>query len=442
MKKRIFYIIIFIILLPALVSGAEYHLNIDDRLSISVWGHDDLQAEVIVGPDGRINLPLVGSIRVEGMTLNELKEEVKARYAEYIKNPEINIDLKEYKRGRIMVLGEVRNPGSYQLQPGDRVLDAVSRAGGFNQSASLQEIKLSRGQEVIILDLQAINTGGSIIDNHRLQDGDVLFIAQTLIEVNIVGEVQRPGRYQFEQGAKLTDLLSEAGGLKTAASLSGEFSNAGQQQLINLDELLAGRLDNPLLNDGDMLFIPEDRSEVTISGAVQKPGSYPWEDGLTLSTLLARAGNRTAAGNLEEIRLVRRDDSEEIINLAVYLNEGKSGNNPLLRPGDSIFIPEKNYQVAVLGEVNRPGAYEWNPELKLSGLLARAGNPTERGDTGRINLTRQDGLEEEINLLEDDPLLQPGDTVELKETDSFDWQKLFNFVSGLNLIKDFLDIEW
>lgn len=444
MKKGIYlFTLIFIILLSTLIVAAEYRLNIDDRLVISVWGHEDLQAEVIVGPDGTINLPLVGSIKAEGLTVTELTQKVTAKFAEYIKNPQVNIALKEYRRASIMVLGEVNRPGAYILEPGSRVLDAISLAGGFNKSASLDDIKLTRGEKVQALDLEAVLSGGNLAGNTLVQDGDVIYVPETLIEVNIVGEVKRPGRYELQRGVKLTDLLAEAGGLTMTAAVTGEYTTTdNHKELINLKNLLSGKTGNPVLKDGDMLYIPESRARITINGEVQKPGTYPWEEGLTLSALLARAGNRTATGDLEKVRLIHADNTEEVINLAGYINEGKVENNPVLEPGDSVFIPEKSFEVTVLGEVNRPGAYSWKPELKLSGLLARAGNPTERGDTDNIIITRQDGTIEEINFEENDPVLKPGDTVTLEEVNSIDWQKVFTYIAGFKLIKDFLEIDW
>jgi polysaccharide export outer membrane protein len=443
MKKGIiFTALVLIIILATSLMAAEYHLHIDDRLLISVWGHEDLQAEVIVGPDGTINLPLVGSIKAEGLTVTELTQKVTAKFAEYIKNPQVNIALKEYKRTSIMVLGEVNRPGAYKLEPGSRVLDAISLAGGFNKTASLGVIKLTRGEKVQALDLEAVLSGGNLAGNILVQDGDVIYVPETLIEVNIVGEVKRPGRYELQRGVKLTDLLAEAGGLTMTAAVIGEYTTATDKELINLKDLLAGKTGNPVLKDGDMLYIPESRARITINGEVQKPGTYPWEEGLTLSALLARAGNRNAAGDLEKVRLIHADNTEEVINLAGYINEGKVENNPVLEPGDSVFIPEKSFEVTVLGEVNRPGAYSWKPELKLSGLLARAGNPTERGDTDNIIITRQDGTIEEINFNETDPVLKPGDTVTLEEVNSIDWQKVFTYIAGFKLIKDFLEIDW
>ncbi len=522
MKKVIYiYTLVFIIILSSIVIANEYRLHIDDRLVISVWGHQDLQTEAIVGPDGTLNLPLVGSFKAEGLALSELKEIVTTKYAEYLKNPQVNIALKEYKRASIMVLGEVIKPGTYQLEPGSRILDAISLAGGFNKNALLDEIKLTRGEEVTILNLEAVQTGKKMVEDILLEDGDVLYIPETLIEVNMVGEVKRPGRYEFQRGVKLTDLLAEAGGLTMTAAVAGEYTSDTEKELINIEDLLAGRIENPLLKDGDMLFIPEsllevnivgevqkpgryqlkqgtkltdllaqagglnptagligeyttgdtkhelnlqeiiagrlnapllkdgdmlyipeNRAEITINGEVQKPGTYPWEEGLTLSALLARAGNRTQTGNLEKVRLIHADNTELIINLAGYINEGKSGNNPVLQPGDSVFIPEKNFEVTVLGEVNHPGAYDWKPELKLSGLLARAGNPTERGNIDNITLSRQDGTIEKVNFTDTDPVLKPGDTVTINEVSSIDWQKVFTYIAGFKLIKDFLEIDW
>ncbi len=541
MKKRNnIYITFFLLLVIFYTVGSvnipagEYRLQQDDQLGISVWGHPDLASEVSVGPDGTVSLPLVASIKVEGLTTTEVSKLLTDKYAEYLKNPQVNVLLKSYRKTRVMVLGEVKNPGTYQLEENRRLLEVISLAGGPTEMAALEEVRLSRGEEVTILNLQGLLEGTTIEGNYLIEDGDVIYLPEGIIEVSIMGEVRNPGRYKLESEAKLTDLIATAGGLTEKAALELEYTTADKLEKIKIASLLNGSLqDMPQLKDGDMVYIAEGNFEISILGEVQRPGIYQWTEGMRLTDLLARAGNQTEYGNINEVKVIHPDNSTDFYNLAQYFKEGDMANNPYLQAGDSIYldrgdfeitvmgevkkpgtypwkegqrlsdilavagnqtefgdisrvlitgennpsqyfdlneyieegnplanpeieagdsiyISKKVFQVSILGEVNRPGIYSWHQEMRLDKLLAEAGNQTERGDIENIKILHQDGSSQEINLeeyFEDsktgvNPLLKPGDTIKIEEVNGLNWEKVFGYVTGAKLIKDFLDIEW
>ena len=373
-KIKTIKLLIFIFIFPLVITNiqaAEYRLQQDDSLNILVWGHPDLSVSNSIDPDGEISLPLLGKVKAEGLTIDELRELLEEGYSEYIREPRVSLSLLSYKRSQVMILGQVRNPGTYELSGETRVLQLIARAGGPTGMAALEQLKLSRGEEVLEIDLQALLNGTNPAENYLLQDGDVLYLPEEVLELSIFGEVARPG-------------------------------------------------------------------------------SYPWREGKRLSELLAEAGNQTGSGDLSNIRITYPDGSMEYVNFLAYLQDIYPDADPVLPAGSSIYIGKKAFEVNILGEVNRPGIYSWHEGMRLDKLLAQAGNQTERGDLENVKIIHQDGSTETVNLAAyfaaeeggANPLLQPGDTVKIEEIKGIDWQKVFNYVSGAKLIKDFLGLEW
>lgn len=456
-KKLVFITLVFIFFFftGQNIYAEGYKLNINDQIYISVWGYPELQQKAAVGPDGTISFPLIGAVRAEGLTVNELGDKIKGELSKYIKNPEVNISLLTYRESRVMVIGAVNRPGTYQLVSGQRILDIISLAGGIGPTGDMSSVMLTRGDEVIKIDLESMLTGEKDREdkNYLLEDGDVLYIPESTVGVTILGEVKQPGRYKIKKGLRLSDLLAMAGSLTEKAELTATYTSEDSIRRVNLEALLAGDMEeNPVLKEGDSVFVPQTSYQVTVAGKVNKPGIYPWNKGLRLADIMARAGNHTEQGNIKKVKVIHQDGSSEYYDFEKYIFQNLEEENPLLRPGDNVFIAEheKGSRVTVLGEVNNPGTYPWDRNLHLTDLLARAGNQTEKGNLEDIKIIHGDGSYEQVNLeeyfskniKENNPLLERGDIVLVNESDSIDWEKVFFFVGGFNAIKDLLEIDW
>lgn len=124
---------------------SEYVIGEEDELFISVWQEEDLKSEVIVRPDGKISFPLVGDIPVAGLTFTQLNEEITQRLKNYIKYPVVSIVLRKLGGKKIIVLGEVTNPGVHSVTGEKTLLEAIALAGGFTQHAVSSSVILIRG---------------------------------------------------------------------------------------------------------------------------------------------------------------------------------------------------------------------------------------------------------------------------------------------------------
>lgn len=170
------------------VSGAsyagEYLLGPGDLLQIGVWGHEDLAATVEVRPDGKISFPLVGDLAAEGLSSSTLGTNLAQALAQYVKDPQVTVIVKEFRPLRVSVLGQVEHPGQYPLKNGSRLMDALAAAGGPKERAALQGVRIYPGGNVSNQARSSLGKGGllfegDIKENPEIAEGDIVFVPET-----------------------------------------------------------------------------------------------------------------------------------------------------------------------------------------------------------------------------------------------------------------------
>ena len=237
--------------------AADYKLTSGDELYISVWGYPDLQQNVVVGPDGQVSFPMIGKVQAEGLTINQLTDVMTKKLKQYIKIQEsqINIVFRKYEQVRVMILGEVKKPGAYQVRPGEKVLNLVSLAGGTTQVADMNDLKLRRDDKSLTIDLEALLTGTQSKQgqNYQLQEGDTLYVPKGVVEVNVLGEVKSPGSYEVKKGSRVSDVVAKAGGTTNQVAAKIKYISDDKEEELVLDELLQGQTKNPIVKEGDTI---------------------------------------------------------------------------------------------------------------------------------------------------------------------------------------------
>lgn len=160
--------------------GPEYKVLPGDILKISVWGEEELQDQVLVRPDGGISFPLCGDISAKDRSIVELEEEITSRLTRYISNPVVSVSVAEILGNRIYVIGQVKNPGTFVVNPQVDVLQALSMAGGTTPFANLNNIKILRRndgqQRAMEFRYNDVINGRSLEQNVVLQSGDVVVV--------------------------------------------------------------------------------------------------------------------------------------------------------------------------------------------------------------------------------------------------------------------------
>jgi len=221
--------------------GGDYRVGGYDVLSIMVYEEEDLsRGAVRVSADGYISFPLIGRIKVENLTTSKIERLISRKLAEeqYLLDAHISVMVTSYNSKRFLVLGAVKNPGSYSLQAQERVLDAISRAGGIRRTREAyweraggeragkkgmiirtEHPRTDHEQKIVInLDLEGLLKGSDQISNIFLIDKDVLFIP-TAEHFYIIGQVIHPGSYSItDKEITLVEAISIAGGFTRIAA--------------------------------------------------------------------------------------------------------------------------------------------------------------------------------------------------------------------------------
>ncbi len=122
----------------------EYRVGESDMLQISVWKEPDLSKIVTVRPDGMISLPLIGEVKVIGMTSSEIQDVVAGKLKAYLLNPRVTVEITEIKSRRVFITGEIVRPGLYPLAGPTTVLQLIAQAGGFTPFAKRKSIVILR----------------------------------------------------------------------------------------------------------------------------------------------------------------------------------------------------------------------------------------------------------------------------------------------------------
>lgn len=339
------------------VAGSRYVLGPGDVLEVSVWGFPDLTRTVAVRPDGYISLPLVGEVQAGGRTVEDLQRFLTRRFAAYVRNPQVAVIVREFRKVRVSVLGEVRRPGVVELLPPVRVLDALSAAGGLLESADRRSARLVRPDGTVeLLDLEGAERGDPS-HNVLLSTGDAVVIPEDVAGfVFVLGEVQKPGAFRLKGELRVLEALALAGGLTEKAGVEQAYILRGKTQRIpvNLLALLSrGEVaENTRLEAGDLIFVPEDlENRVYVLGDVNRPGVFPLRDASTVLAALSQAGGVNLRNQPREALILRRTRTgtaaaasgsgiERIrVDLPALLG-GDVTRDLTLRAGDVVFVPQ------------------------------------------------------------------------------------------------------
>ncbi len=174
---------------PPSVSGSnDYILQPLDLLRVRVFQEEDMDREVRISRDSAVSLPLIGRVDLKGLTIREAEGLIAELYnRDYLVNPQINIVVQEYARRTVNVLGSVGKPGEVEFprEEGLTLLDAISRAGGFDRLADRRKVRLTRKQEDGSVVNHVINTDhiiqGESTELWVLQTDDLIFVPERLL---------------------------------------------------------------------------------------------------------------------------------------------------------------------------------------------------------------------------------------------------------------------
>lgn len=390
--------------------------------------------------------------------------------------------LEEIRSGKntVYVMGEVAKPGAFDSKPGAGFIDILANSGGPTRFADTRQIRLIKANgEVSLVDLPLFTEGkGGKLPN--VDAGDAIFVPEKTDTkepswlkiapdraVKLMGAVTRPGRFEWSDEMSLLDLLAQAGGPTHKADLAriqirlGE-TDKGKPVLFDLTAYLNGQATTlPRLRAGAVIMVPDlpsspvdmkgqwvqqaPEASIYIMGQVGSPGRYAFNSQMSFLDIIAAANGPTGAADLRNVRVSHRHGKGSRIskiNLARYFETGDDKLLPRVKPGDVIFVPDRNKEwlddpkertVRVIGAVGKPGRYRFADDMTLLDLLAEAGGPTSDAMQSKIvviNMTAQTegarlfdlvgfAKSGDISRL---PAVRAGDTVYVPNMAQSDWK--------------------
>lgn len=266
---------------------SEYIVGIGDVFEINYRGNKFGKYELIVDKSGKINIPEVGELSVIELSFEEVKANIKNAFKDYYLSVEASVSLKELKFIQVSVLGAVKNPGSYLVNPFTSASNLLSFAGGLEAYASLRNIEL-RGSQQKVIDMYEYLIGGKREDL-VLRSGDILFVPSSSNFILLHGSVNRPAYYEFKEGESVKDLIEYGQNLSRLAD-----KNTFQIKQLKGNEIISRVVSDSKdvinLNNITEIFIPEITPNVLdniyVYGGVSDSGPYEVADFNLLSELL------------------------------------------------------------------------------------------------------------------------------------------------------------
>jgi len=244
-----------------------------DELEITVYGNADLNQHLRVGSDGNIEMPLIGILHMAGISSAEAQSLIEKRLAEgdFIKEPHVNVFVREYTSEGISIIGEVSKPGTYSAFAAHRLYDLIQTAGGLGPRAG-QSVTISHRSDPQHPTVLALTNDAQTAENNiKLQPGDTVVVSKAGI-VYVVGEVNRPGGFIIENDRmSALQLLAMAGGPNRLASLNNaklvrHTASGLSQTPLPLKQILKAKTADIPLYAEDIVYVPGSKLKQTLAG--------------------------------------------------------------------------------------------------------------------------------------------------------------------------------
>jgi len=276
--KKFLFLPLIALLLSGIILGnnqekisLEYRIGPKDLLEISVFGLDELNTTVRVSEEGKITLPLLGEVEVQGLTKTQVEKKL-ARLLEkkYLQNPQVTVFIKEYQSKRVSVLGAVRNPGPYELLGRQTLLQIISEAGGMTEDAGETIIIIRQSADgsstTLRIPVEDLVVKGDASLNIVLRPGDIVNIPiDKIVHVYVFGQVRNPGALAVKRShiPTLLQAIAQAGGFAERANkgrvlIKRKGKDGREIQIkVNVKDIIKGKKKDIQLQENDVVFVPE-----------------------------------------------------------------------------------------------------------------------------------------------------------------------------------------
>jgi len=380
----------------SLAQEAAYTLGSGDRIALEIFGVPEFSREYQVLVDGTLNLPIIRSVSIQGLTLQEAANVITKRYEPFINVPVVTVTLVAARPLNIGLAGEVTRPGSYKINPTREgtgggvkfptLMEMLQLAKGVTSAGDMRNIQIrrprrGRPEQVITVDLQNFLETGNLRQDVTIRDGDTIFVP-TASALN-TQEVRQRASANFS-----ADITQPIG-----VVIVGEVNRPGPYTVFASDVRSTNQ-------QTDLSFVSIDQQQGAVVGLP------------TITRALKIAGGITTEADIRRVQIRRRvrggNEQTIMVNLWDLLQKGDATQDILLQEGDSVIIPTaatvdlaevsqlatssfspNAISINIVGEVIRPGALQVRPSTSLHQALLTAGSFNQlRANTDRVELLR------------------------------------------------------
>lgn len=431
----------------AVPAPADYLLGAGDEIQLKVWGPVDFNASLTIDRNGQVNIPKVGALTLAGVAVRDLEPTLRSHLGKVFTNFQANATLGRLRGIQVYVVGQARQPGTFQLSSLSTLVNALFASGGPSANGSMRNIELKRGGKTIsTIDLYDFIARGDKTRDLPLMSGDIIVIPPVGPRVAVTGAFDQAAIFELKPGVtSVADILSLGGGVPALATTQKALlerivsdSNPPRQ----IQELVLNEQGlRQSLRDGDVLTLlgisQAFANAVTLQGTVAAPLRYRWFEGMRLLDLIPErdalitgdyykrknllvqntevahaAGSNVATrirGMADQINwdyaVIERLDRIKLTTELIPFNLGKAvlqrdpASNLPLQPGDVVTIlsqsdlrvpqDRQTRTVRVEGEIAVPGIYQTAPGETLPQLLKRIGGLTPQAYVFGTELNRE-----------------------------------------------------
>ncbi len=408
----------------------------------------------------------------------------------------IPIQEEEVKSGlrTVYVMGEVFKPGAYEAPAGTKFFDILANAGGPTRFAESRKIRIIRTTgKVDAFDLQAYTEGLTQLATPTVSPGDAIFVPEKTDmnekswlkitpdrSIRVMGAVKKPGRYEWGDEMGFLDILAHAGGPTQDADMSQvrvlKKGQTKRMEPFDLDSFITEGGDFSLLPKvaaGDTIIISErprdvidnkarwlrqsQESSIYIFGQVGQPGRYAFNNKFHFLDIISAADGPNQDADIHNIKVTHRNNFQSkvsTVDLGLYFETGDETLLPLVKSGDTIYVPEKNkpwidnkkeQTVRIIGAVEKPGRYKFSADMTILDILAESGGPTQTAYLEKImvvNISRSKSEENVSRVFDLEkfiehpdfttlPMVRVGDTIFVPDVTQSNWNVFMDNVKDM-----------
>ncbi|NQT25793.1 SLBB domain-containing protein [candidate division KSB1 bacterium] len=309
----------------------NYIVGPGDVFSFNIWGAMEMQIPVVVSPEGKLSIPSVGEVDVDGLSLSKVKSIVLEQAKPFYEKSEISLSLEMLRYFRVHVVGAVQYPGTYVANPTSRISELIEEAGGISgwANTSLIELRKENG-DTAYFNLSIFKATGDLSSDLFVHGGDVIFVppidlaSRTVI---VEGDFKKGGRYPILENENIYDFLLRIGPFSRSANLSEISVIRRVEGKVQIKKPFASGQEKMLLENDDRVVIPSEF--VYVKGAVQNPGAYPFVANLTARDYAGMAGGSYQSTNIKGVKVYNR-----------YTGKTRKGPETLIEAGDVVDLPQ------------------------------------------------------------------------------------------------------